>query len=169
MLKLIVAASLSSFFFNLFGVDWDSVDQRIEKEYPRVEFISTEQLYRAQDQSQEVLPVVFDVRESEEFEISHLESAINLKTGPEIAALITDKNAPIVVYCSIGYRSAGVASELEELGYTNVQNLRHSIFEWADKDYPLISEQGDTDMVHPFNRVWGALLDKSLHQYSLRP
>ena len=65
-----------------------------------------------------------------------------------------------------GARFLGVAARLEELGYNNVQNLRHSIFEWATKDYPLQGAGGDTDKIHPFNRAWGSLVDKSLHQYS---
>jgi 3-mercaptopyruvate sulfurtransferase SseA len=70
-----------------------------------------------------------------------------------------------VVYCSVGYRSAIVAAQLQALGYSNVLNLRHSIFEWAEKGYPLLNEAGDTNKVHPYNRAWGALIDASYHFY----
>jgi len=51
------------------------------------------------------------------------------------------------------------------MGYENVLSLQHSIFEWANKNYPMIDDQGDTDKVHPFNRAWGALVASRFHQY----
>ena len=44
MLKLALGYSLSSFFFGLFGVDWEAVDEKIEKLYPAVSSISTYEL-----------------------------------------------------------------------------------------------------------------------------
>lgn len=160
---LFISASISSFFSGLFGVNWEDIDAKIDRKYPAVEFISSAQLldlYQAEE-----LPVIVDVREADEFEISHLGNALNLKTGDEIAVRFADKDTPLVVYCSVGYRSAGVAAELEQLGYTNVRNLRHSIFEWANNAYPLVNSQGDTDRVHPYNPAWGSLVEESLHQY----
>ncbi|MBL4821350.1 MAG: rhodanese-like domain-containing protein [Gammaproteobacteria bacterium] len=164
MSKLVISATITSFFFGLFGVDWGAVDQKIENEFPQVSFVSTtelNQLYR----SGESLPVIIDVREEEEFQVSHLEQALNIKTGIEAAQQIPDKNAEIIVYCSVGYRSANVAAQLESLGYTKVRNLRHSIFEWANKGYPMSNAGGDTAKAHPFNRAWGKLLNQNLHQY----
>jgi rhodanese-related sulfurtransferase len=166
MLKLIITASISSAFFGLFGIDWESVDRKIDREYPTIEFVSTDQLLSQYRDSSNELPIIIDVREADEFLISHLRTARNIETGDRVAELFVDKESPIIVYCSTGYRSAGVAARLEELGYSNVQNLRHSIFEWASRDYPLESSSGDTDKIHPFNRAWGSLVDKSLHQYS---
>jgi rhodanese-related sulfurtransferase len=149
-------------------VTWDSVDEKIDREYPGIDFISTAQLHqKTQDMSVE-FPVLIDVRKPDEFRISHLAGAVNLETGASISKLVADKDAAIVVYCSVGYRSAGVAAELEDLGYSNVQNLRHSLFEWANNDYPMVDAVGDTENVHPFNRVWGVLVEKSRHLYPSR-
>lgn len=164
MSKILFLASFSSFLFGLFGVNWESVDQKIDDEFPNVTFISTEQLHSSQ-QSEAVSPQVFDVREPAEFAISHLSGALNYSKGSAIADLVANKNAEIVVYCSVGYRSAAVADELASLGFTNVRNLKHSIFEWAEKGYPLVNSDGVVESVHPFNRAWGALIDESLHQY----
>ena len=165
MIKIIIAASISSFLSGLFGVSWDSVDKKIDREYPGIEFISSAQLFQKyQDESAEI-PLVIDVREDDEFLISHLENAVNLETGELISRIVADKDAPIVVYCSVGYRSAGVAVELAELGYSNVVNLRHSLFEWANNDYPMVNGAGDTEKVHPFNDAWGVLVEKSRHLY----
>lgn len=164
MSKILFLASFSSFLFGLFGVSWDSVDQKIDAEFPNVNFISTDQLLGSRD-SNALAPQIFDVREAEEFEISHLSGALNYSEGSAIAELVANKSAEIVVYCSVGYRSAAVADELASLGFTNVRNLKHSIFEWAEKGYPLVNSQGTVESVHPFNRAWGALIDESLHQY----
>ncbi|MFT7460853.1 MAG: rhodanese-related sulfurtransferase [Planctomycetota bacterium] len=165
MYNLIAEASIALFFFGLFGVDWDFVDKEIQSEFPEVEMISTDDLYNLYKRTESVLPVIIDVRDAKEFKVSHLKEAINLSTAEEIAELFMDKDVEIVVYCSVGYRSAAVAAELEKLAYTNVRNLHHSIFEWANKVYPLLNENGDTNRVHPYNRSWGVLLNDTLHQY----
>ncbi len=169
MLKLIAAASISSFFFGLFGVTWESVDEKIEREYPRVRTLSTETLHSRYKESTGDLPLIIDVRESEEFQISHLSDALNLVSADSISQLMEQrdlgKDTEIVVYCSVGYRSAGVAADLEARGYTRVSNLEHSLFEWANKGYPMINAAGSTDKVHPFNKAWSVLVDDSLHAY----
>jgi rhodanese-related sulfurtransferase len=164
MVQLIISASLSSLFVGLFGVSWGSVDNKIEREFPAVSLISTQQLNESR-QSETSSAKIFDVREPEEFTVSHLSGAINNSKSADIAELVSDKNAEIIVYCSVGYRSAVVADALASLGYTNVRNLKHSIFEWAEKGYPLVNSEGLVKFVHPFNRAWGALIDDSLHQY----
>ncbi len=169
MVNFLISASISSAFFGLFGVNWESVDEKIEREFPGVEYVSTDELLGRYGGSDTGLPIIIDVREVEEFQISHLQNAINLETGDSVSRLVENsglnKDTPIIVYCSVGYRSAAVASELEQLGYTQVLNLRHSIFEWANKGYPMINTVGDTDKVHPFNKAWSVLVDESLHAY----
>lgn len=164
MVSFVVHASLSSIFFGLFGVSWDSVDRKIAEEFPSVRFISTDDLMGLTAVG-EAVPRIFDVREADEYSVSHLAEAINFSTAEDIAAAVPDKEAEIVVYCSVGYRSAAVADELKDLGYSNVRNLQHSLFEWAEKDFPMVNSQGDVDKVHPYNRAWGTLLDKDMHQY----
>lgn len=100
------------------------MNQKIDSEYPRVNFISTDQL-RINQQSESPFLHVFDVRESEEFAVSHLSGALNYSESSSIAGMVTNKNTAIVVYCSVGYRSAAVADELATLGFTNVRNLKH--------------------------------------------
>ena len=155
---LVMLASL----FSWFGVNWDAIDARIEREFPGVPFIEQSALA----QTSGAAPLLFDVREPEEFAVSHLPGAHNLDTARAIAAETPDKAAPIVVYCSVGYRSAAVAAELQALGYENVRNLRHSIFGWANSGLPLVNAAGPTDKVHPYNAVWGSLVDSALRSYS---
>ncbi|MEX0964816.1 MAG: rhodanese-like domain-containing protein [Pseudohongiellaceae bacterium] len=169
MIKMIAAASLSSIFFGLFGVSWESVDKKIEREFPSVQSVTTQALFGRFSAAAGNLPLIIDVREDYEYQVSHLSNAINLQNAEAISRLISerglDSDAEIIVYCSVGYRSAAVAAELQKRGYSNVLNLEHSLFEWADKGYPMDNSTGPTDKVHPFNEAWGVLVDDSLHAY----
>lgn len=169
MLKLIISASLSSFFFGLFGVNWESVDEKIEREFPTVQSVSTDSLHSRYVESGAELPLIIDVREFDEYRVSHLDGAVHLETAAAISELLAErglaKDTEIVVYCSVGYRSAAVATQLQERGFSKVLNLEHSIFDWANKGYPMSSPAGPTDKVHPFNRAWGVLVDDALHAY----
>ena len=164
MLKVLVGMSFSSFFMGLFGVDWQTVDRKIARGFPGVEFVSTESLLA--EAQLRVAPTIIDVRLPEEYDVSHIPKAHNLQSAEAIAAAFPDYAEPIVVYCSVGYRSAAVAEELASLGYTSVKNLRHSIFEWAERGYGLENAAGSTAKVHPYNRAWGSLIPKELHAYS---
>lgn len=152
MTKLIIAAALSSFFLNMFGVSWEQIDEKIATEYPSVEFVSVRHLLDAM-QSENYSVALFDVREPDEFAVSHLVHSSNLSTAAEIAAVIHDKNAPIIVYCSVGYRSARVAEQLQQRGFSNVRNFQHSLFAWVNSGYPMVIAEGSTPLVHPYNRA----------------
>lgn len=115
--------------------------------------------------------ILLDAREENEFNISHLENAIcvgydNFKIKETIAKLPKDKNAKIVVYCSLGIRSETVAHKLIQEGYTNVYNLYGGIFEWKNADFKVIDTLGkSTEKVHTFNKSWGKWLKKGEKVY----
>jgi len=45
-----------------------------------------------------------------------------------------------------------------------IYNLEGSLFKWANESRPLVDNSGSpTKLVHPYNNVWGRLLEKSLH------
>ena len=169
MFKLIAAASVSSFFFGLFGVSWESVDEKIQSEFPGVQSVSTDVLFAWYEASDFKRPLIIDVRKDGEFRVSHLDDALHLESAEAISSAIAErglgKDTEIIVYCSVGYRSASVAANLQARGFTKVLNLEHSLFEWANKGYPMTSASGSTDKVHPFNKAWSVLVDDSLHAY----
>ena len=74
-----------------------------------------------------------DVRTEEEFQTGHIAGA-KLIPDTEIkdraAAELPDKGARILVYCRSGVRSAGAASTLVDLGYTNVYDMG-GIINWS--------------------------------------
>ena len=71
-------------------------------------------------------PVWIDVRTADEFNKGHVSVAVNIpydEISEGISALTTDKDASIYVYCRSGRRS-GIAKEtLENMGYTQVDNV----------------------------------------------
>lgn len=106
--------------------------------------------------------VMLDAREKREFDVSHLPNAIWV--GYEKLDLSSvekfDKNKPIIVYCSVGYRSEKVAEKLIKKGFTNVKNLYGGIFEWKNEGQELINQKGRTNDVHAYNKTWGIWLNK---------
>lgn len=101
-----------------------------------------------------------DAREAREFEVSHIPDA--LWVGYDDFALArlegVAKDQPIVVYCSVGYRSERVAEKLLQAGFTQVSNLYGGIFEWANRGCALTDGVGSTRAVHAYNLEWGKWL-----------
>ena len=105
---------------------------------------------------------IFDAREREEFEVSHIPDAefVGYNLFDIHAYSKLPKDTPIVVYCSIGYRSEKIGERLKAKGFTKVYNLYGSIFEWANRGYPLINEEGrEVREVHTYNKDWSRWVD----------
>jgi rhodanese-related sulfurtransferase len=107
-------------------------------------------------------PLLLDARAPEEYRVSHLPGARLAPDRKTALALLEGLPAdtPIVVYCSVGYRSARLADKLRRAGYSRACNLEGSIFQWANEDRPLAGPDGPTRLVHPFNPDWGTLLER---------
>ncbi len=85
---------------------------------------------------------------------------------PNLEALAKiPKSASIIVYCSIGYRSERVGEQLQEAGFTNVQNLYGGLFQWVNEEKPVFNAQGKTQQVHAYSRSWGIWLQKGEKVY----
>jgi len=70
--------------------------------------------------------ILVDVREDNEWASNHVTGAIHLSKGTierDIEMQIPDKDATLVLYCGGGFRSALVASNLQEMGYTKAISL----------------------------------------------
>ncbi|MDR4516549.1 MAG: sulfurtransferase [Nitrosomonas sp.] len=81
-----------------------------------------------------------DVREDHEYQADHAAGARHLGKGiieRDIESVIPDKQAPIVLYCGGGYRSALAADALQQMGYSNVISMDGGIRAWHDAGYPL--------------------------------
>lgn len=100
---------------------------------------------------------ILDTRAQSEYDVSHIPNAKYIGYRDFDLSRVQDipKDAPIVVYCSIGYRSEKIGEQLLEAGYTNVQNLYGSLFEWVNAGEQIIDNQGvKTKKVHTYNRNW---------------
>lgn len=150
--------------------DWSQVKEWIRSEFPGVEQISTGELKERLETSTRSRPVLLDVRTEEEYSVSHLPGAVRVEPGgeltPELEAL--DKTTPIVAYCSVGYRSSQLVERLKKEGFTDVKNLEGSIFEWANKGYPVERDGEEVRDVHPYDEEWARLLEPSLRSYRPR-
>ncbi len=69
--------------------------------------------------------LLIDVRTAGEFTQGHIDGALNIpweQTENLMAAIGTDKQRPVIVYCRSGNRSGKAKAKLDSLGYTNVFN-----------------------------------------------
>jgi rhodanese-related sulfurtransferase len=100
---------------------------------------------------------ILDAREKDEFNVSHLKNARCVGYDQFDLTAIKDipKDANIVVYCSVGYRSEKIGEKLQAMGFKNVKNLYGSIFEWVNLGYPVENNhQVPVKKVHAYNRLW---------------
>ncbi len=81
---------------------------------------------------------ILDVREPDEYEQGALPGAVHVPRGQlefSIEGRLTDKNAPIAVYCAGGTRSAFAAKTLQDLGYQDVVSMAGGFNKWKDEGH----------------------------------
>ncbi len=140
--------------------EWPSIYQYIENKYPNVAQLTVSEALAIPKDS-----VVFiDVREAQEYDVSHIPGALLYTDGSQIKnGIQTGKK--VIIYCSVGVRSTRLIYRLGYAKKSGVYNLKGSIFKWIEHEGALENNLGVTDKVHPFNAEWGQLLHDSLHQY----
>ncbi|WP_109302475.1 rhodanese-like domain-containing protein [Aquimarina sp. AU474] len=165
MKQIITVLIYSMFSILAFGQDSlaELLDQYNNESIP---YISVDELTGEQGEA-----ILLDARELEEYNISHLKSAMHIGyTHFDIKKIINqpqiDKDTKIIVYCSLGIRSEDISEKLMQAGYTNVYNLYGGIFEWKNNDHPVINSKGEvTDNVHPCSKQWEKWLHKGKKIY----
>ncbi len=132
----------------------------ITHKFPNVEWITPEALAQWLEDASKIQPVLFDARSEAEYDVSHLCHARRIDPdSPDLSALSNVSfETPLVVYCSVGYRSAAVASKLLQAGFSRVYNLEGSIFQWVNQGRTVYKDEQITTVVHPYNWLWGKLL-----------
>lgn len=151
-----------------------SVHGKVVKDYQSVRHMDA-QAFSTLDPSK---VVIFDVREKNEYAVSHLKEAIRI--DPDISPRSFMKKyadqiagKTVIVYCSVGVRSSALAERIDPLltasGGKHAYNLTGGIFQWHNEGRPLTRGQQSTRYVHPYNRSWGRLLShKDLISYRPR-
>ncbi|WP_235933001.1 rhodanese-like domain-containing protein [Acidiluteibacter ferrifornacis] len=120
------------------------------------------------DQKQIQSTTFIDSREKVEFDVSHIKGATWVGYDDFDMAKMDDisKNEPIIIYCSVGYRSEKIGEKLLQAGYTNVSNLYGGIFEWVNQGKPIVDLSGDpTTKIHGYSKTWGIWLSKGEKVY----
>ena len=144
---------------------WSAVNRMIAADFPDVPTLTTDSLAARLADSTAPRPLLLDARSPEEYAVSHLPVA--RRVDPEADSLpgldTLSRDRPIVVYCSVGYRSARVTAQLRDQGFSNVRNLKGSIFRWANEGRPLVRNGTPVEAVHPYDATWGTLLNDPLH------
>ena len=100
---------------------------------------------QARDRIESGEPVVVDVREQDEWDEGHIPGAVHVPRGhleSRIERLASDPTRPVVVYCSVGNRSAFAAKTLTELGYEDVVSLAGGFTDWKRNGFPVQLQAG---------------------------
>ncbi|HYK50494.1 MAG TPA: rhodanese-like domain-containing protein [Terriglobales bacterium] len=107
----------------------------------RIREVSLEDVKGKLDRGEQFLLV--DVREESEYANDHLPGAVHMGKGiieRDIEERVPQLDAPVVLYCGGGYRSALAADNLQKMGYTNVVSMDGGIRGWREKHFPLTRE-----------------------------
>lgn len=154
-----------SFFFSIMLSAQNNIPQVLKKlNKETVPYINVNELKEKKNL------VFLDAREPKEYKVSHIQGALSVGfdhfKSNNVTANIIDKNATIIVYCSIGVRSEQIGEKLQKLGYKNVYNLYGGIFEYKNTGGKVVNNQNKvTDSVHTFNKTWSVYLTKGIKVY----
>lgn len=142
----------------------ETMTREVAGKFPQVPQLSTGKLAAWLADPERKPPQILDAREPAEFAVSHLPGAIRIDpdASAENAIAKIDPARPVVIYCSVGYRSSELADRLIKAGIANVVNLEGSIFKWANEGRPLTQEGKPIRKVHPYNRKYGRMLKPEL-------
>ncbi|HUF36338.1 MAG TPA: rhodanese-like domain-containing protein [Gemmatimonadales bacterium] len=164
LLVLVVPLLLGAAVALLAGrpIAFEVVRRLTVRKFPDVRWIDAAEFARWRADPGRPQPVVIDSRTPAEFSASHLKDAARMDPYRPLLRPLRGmpKDTAIVVYSSVGYRSARVAYWLGRQGYTNVYNLDGSLFGWANAGRPLFRDGGPTVTVHPYDERWGLMLEE---------
>jgi rhodanese-related sulfurtransferase len=87
--------------------------------------------------------ILVDTREDAEWARGHIPGAIHLGRGiieRDIEKVVPDRDAPVVLYCGGGFRSALAADNLQRMGYRNVISMDGGWRGWTEAGFPVIKD-----------------------------
>jgi rhodanese-related sulfurtransferase len=152
---------------NTSAFQWFLLQASLRSRFPNGQWITARELGDWLQDRKRRPPILLDVRTEAEWNVSHLPGARRIEPGApaDVATPNTAKDAPIVTYCAVGYRSGDLAMRLRAAGFTNVRNLDGGIFEWANEHRPLVCDGEPVSRVHPSNEFLGRLLSKDVRSH----
>ena len=140
---------------------FEVVRRMTDRKFPDLRWTDAAELAGSLEQPGRPQPVLLDARTRAEYEVSHLKGALRMDPYRPLLRPLRGmpKDTLIVVYSSVGYRSARLADWLARQGYTRVFNLEGSLFGWANDGRPMFHEDRPTVRVHPYDERWGLMLE----------
>jgi len=142
-------------------------DEKLESLYNHtVDLIRVEDLKDWQNSKKDFY--LLDIRSVEEYQVSHIKQAkfIDYDRFSKKDVTQLDKDKPVVLYCSVGYRSEKIGEKMKKLGFEKVYNLYGGIFQWKNLDQSVVNANGsETDSVHTYDKNWGKWLKKGVKIY----
>lgn len=112
-------------------------------------------------------PVLLDARSADEFDVSHIRGARRIDPEGPFTDLVASER-PIVVYCSVGWRSALAIEAMPPERAAHVLNLDGGLFAWANEGRELVRGERRVRDVHPYDRFWALFLAEHLRAYAAR-
>lgn len=85
--------------------------------------------------------VVLDVRTPREFNVGHIEGAINVSHNTiteNLAMLEQYKDKTVVVHCRSGMRARSAEKVLKKNGFTNLRHLEGDMLGWLKAKLPVV-------------------------------
>lgn len=100
--------------------------------------------------------IILDARQEKEYAVSHIKDAqwVGYEEFDNAKVNALPRNKPVIIYCSVGYRSEKVGEKLKEMGFQNIYNLHGGIFEWVNQGKPVYHGGEQTDSIHAYSRTW---------------
>lgn len=145
------------------GVLWFWLKLWIRWRYPAVPSLRPERLQTILAGSSAGDWWIIDARTAAEFDVSCLPGAVPIGEAGQVPLPgppdPTGGERPILVTCSVGVRSAAMVNQLRQRGFHKAVNLEGGLFEWVNRGHQLVHGGHPTTQVHPFNRLWGLLLE----------
>jgi rhodanese-related sulfurtransferase len=117
--------------------------------YSGIHWMTTQQFKARQDGRNWC---IVDVRSLVERKVSVIPDSISIDEYRENIDVF--RGRPVLVYCTVGCRSAGVAQQLHEQG-VEVYNLWGGVVDWATHSGEFVTLEGKpTRIVHTHGRRW---------------
>jgi len=143
------------------------LERKLERQFPDVLNMIPEQFEALRAERPNGV-IVLDVREPQEFTVSHLPGAVRVDPNISTADFINTfasklKGKTVILYCSVGYRSSKLASQIQQslakVGVKGVYNLRGGIFSWHNAGRSVVQGDAETKYVHPYSKRWSQYLE----------
>lgn len=112
--------------------------------------------------------IILDTRSPKEYEVSHIAGAVMIDydrfKSRDVEAI--NRDAEVIVYCSVGYRSERIGEKMQKMGFRNVKNLYGGIFDWKNQGNEVVRDEAvPTDSVHTYNKAWSRWLNNGIKVY----